>query len=64
MERPQVIENGSATAVLGLEGMAVLAVSERDGEVEYAIETTATNRLVPGVWRADEAPRSPPDLGA
>jgi transposase len=36
-----VIENSSATAMLGLAGMAVLAVSEGDGEVEYAIETTA-----------------------
>src|ERR1700694_4805987 len=37
--RPQVIENSSATAMLGLAGMAVLAVSEGDREVEYAIET-------------------------
>jgi transposase len=36
-----VIENSSATAMLGLAGMAVLAVSEGDREVEYAIETTA-----------------------
>ena len=35
-----MIENSSATAMLGLAGMAVLAVSEGDREVEYAIETT------------------------
>jgi transposase len=33
--------------MLGLEGMAVLAVSERDGEVEYAIETTAATGWCP-----------------
>jgi transposase len=42
-----VIENSSATAMLGLEGMAVLAVSERDGEVEYAIQTTASTGWCP-----------------
>jgi hypothetical protein len=46
-ERPQVRENSSATAMLGLEGMAVLAVSERDGEVEFAIETAAATGWCP-----------------
>ena len=46
-ERPQVIENSSATAMLGLAGMAVLAVSDSDGEVEYAIETTAATGWCP-----------------
>ena len=32
--------NSSATAMLGLEGMAVLPVSKRDDELEYAVETT------------------------
>ena len=42
-----MIENSSATAMLGLAGMAVLAVSESDGEVEYAIETTAATGWCP-----------------
>jgi transposase len=42
-----VMDNSSATVMLGLEGMAVLAVSERDGELEYAIETTASTGWCP-----------------
>jgi len=42
-----VNSNSSATAMLGPEGMAVLAVSQRDGEVEYAIETTAATGWCP-----------------
>ena len=40
-------DNSSATVRLALEGMAVLAVSERDGEVEYAIESTAATGWCP-----------------
>jgi hypothetical protein len=44
---PQVIDNSSATARLGLEAMAVLAVSVGGGELEYAIETTHTTEWCP-----------------
>jgi hypothetical protein len=36
-----VNNDSSVTVMLGLEGMAVLAVSGRDGELGYALETTA-----------------------
>ena len=63
-ERPQVIVNSSATAMLGLAGMAVLAVSDSDGEVEYAIETTAADGLVPGVRGASAVAQQAAHLGA
>jgi hypothetical protein len=47
----QVMDTSSATVMGGPKGEAVLAASERDGEMEYAIQTTA-----PTGWRPVCAP--------
>jgi hypothetical protein len=44
--RPQVIEISSATAMLGPAGMALLAVSDGDGEVAYGSENDGDSGLV------------------
>src|SRR4051794_41783067 len=41
MEAPVERERSAAAAMLGLPGFVVLAVSEHDGELEQAVETTA-----------------------
>src|SRR3712207_3726205 len=62
-ERPQVDrERSAAVAILGLPGLVMLAVSEHDGEVEQAIETTAGPGEVPSVRGHGRAARPPPGV--
>jgi hypothetical protein len=51
-ERPQVErERSAAAAMLGMPGFVVLAVSDHDGELEQAIESTADLVGAPSVGR-------------
>ena len=58
-------DDGSATtAMLGLAGFVVLAVSEHDGEVEQAVETTADEGWCRGCGVPARLHDRRPELGA